>query len=64
VIVYETLRVRLNAVEVLINGASTTAVSVGSGRVARMVYPAHVVHVLTASPSDVSEERRAIRNGL
>lgn len=29
-----------------------------------MVYPAHVVHVLIASPSDVSEERRALRNAL
>ncbi len=29
-----------------------------------MVYPAHVVHVLIASPSDVSEERKALRAAL
>lgn len=29
-----------------------------------MVYPAHVVHVLIASPSDVSEERAALREAI
>lgn len=29
-----------------------------------MVYPAHVVHVLIASPSDVADERKALREAI